>query len=163
MPVNYVKKQLCDVCETKVLRICWILRFCGNSLSRTSIFLVCYSTDFIYFLFFIVIHFICLQIFFWVKCFVWCWCWEEKWFICFMRAMALGAFIKSCKTGICDLCINAMWCECIPYAYILKFYLQKRKFTFWENFLTKNIYSHQFIAPKINWAIYFAFLDRCSI
>lgn len=59
---------VCDVCETKVLRICGLLGFCGNSLSRTSIFLVSLFDRVSYFLLFYCLLLFPLRIFIWVKC-----------------------------------------------------------------------------------------------
>lgn len=117
-------KKLCDVCETKVLRICWILGFCGNSLGWTSIFLVHIIPTRSYFLFIAesFISFACKYCSGWNACMM-----LGKWFICSVRAVAhsLGHDTNWYKY---DLCINVMWYECIyactiiPIKYI------------WENF-----------------------------
>lgn len=124
------ERQRCDArySEIKVLRICWIRSFCGNSM---SIFLVRYSTVFIFIFFNILL--LCSWIFFWVKCLYVCWCWwccENDLYVLWALWHAFMDHDKSMfmRIYVTFLCINAVL---IPYNFICekKIFVKDRKFT----------------------------------
>lgn len=146
------EKQLCDVCEIKVLRICWLLRFLRQFIEQNehfSCFTIRPSSYFLFFYcFFFFFFIICLRIYsFRVKCLYG----DDVEKMIYMFYARYGAW-RIHKIMIKRVYVTSALIRCN--------FIHKTAKNFEKFFLP---FAINLLPTKINWVIYSAFLDRCSI